>query len=277
VKNTSSTESVKTDVLKASGMQVSANSGTATIAAASSVDPQEIEKFNRLSATWWDATGPMWPLHTLNGLRCGYIVQHLVRHFKLDADGSAPLAGLRILDIGCGGGLLSEAMAHQGADVHGVDISDGNIAAATLHAHSMSRPPRYEHTTAEALNQRAETYDVVLNMEVVEHVADLSSFMQTCAALLRPGGLQVTSTINRNPLSMLSAIIGAEYILRWLPKGTHQYHKLVKPSELEELLERNKLDLVATTGVFVNPFTRKMSLSRSRLISYMIVSEKRLP
>lgn len=239
-----------------------------------SVDPLEIEKFNQLAATWWNASGPMWPLHTLNGLRIEYIVRNLVEHFKLNSDDPEPLVGLRILDIGCGGGLLSEAMAQKGADVHGVDISDGNIAAATLHAQSMNRPPHYEHTTAEALYQRAESYDVVLNMEVVEHVADLSSFMHTVSGLLRPGGLQFVSTINRNPLSWLSAIIGAEYILKWLPKGTHQYRKLVKPSEIEKLLDRNKLNTIASTGVFVNPLTRQMSLSRSRLINYMVIAEK---
>ncbi len=245
-----------------------------SIASSSSVDPHEIEKFNKLSATWWNADGPMWPLHRLNGLRSGYIVQQLVSHFKLDASTEAPLTGLRILDIGCGGGLLSEAMARHGAEVHGVDISDGNIAAATLHARSMSRPPHYEHTTAEALYARGEDYDVVLNMEVVEHVADLSSFMRTCNGLVGPGGLQFVSTINRNPLSWLSAIIAAEYILKWLPRGTHQYHRLVKPAELQNLLERDNLNKVATTGVFVNPLTRQMSLSRSRLINYVIVAEK---
>ena len=270
----SSTMPATTPVAVPLAAPVTAASGPTSIAETCSVDPREVEKFNKLAATWWDASGPMWPLHRLNGLRATYIVQRLVGHFKLDAQDPEPLAGLRILDIGCGGGLLSEAMATRGAEVHGVDISDGNIAAATLHAQSMDNPPRYEHTTAEELYRRAEWYDVVLNMEVVEHVADLSSFMQTCSGLLRPGGLQFVSTINRNPLSWLSAIIGAEYILKWLPKGTHQYARLVKPVELEKLLIRDNLNKVATTGVFVNPLTKQMSLSRSRLINYMIVAEK---
>ena len=243
------------------------------ITKASSVDPQEIEKFNRLAETWWDASGPMWPLHTLNNLRSSYIVQQLVDHFNASADSSQPLSGLRILDIGCGGGLLAEAMALQGASVHGVDISDRNIAVASLHAQSMKNPPRYEHTTAEALLEREDSFDVVLNMEVVEHVADLPSFMQTCCGLVEPGGLQVVSTINRNPVSWFSAIIGAEYILQWLPKGTHQYKRLVKPRELEKLLESDSFKMLATTGVFVNPLSRKMSLSRSRTIGYMVVAE----
>lgn len=273
--NKSTPDTADSQVSEAGASAAGRSDISASMAATASVDPQEIEKFNQLAATWWNASGPMWPLHTLNGLRSDYIVQHLVAHFKLNQQDAQPLAGLRILDIGCGGGLLSEAMAKQGADVHGVDISDGNIAAATLHAQSMSQPPHYEHTTAEALYQRAESYDVVLNMEVVEHVADLSSFMRTVGGLIRPGGLQFVSTINRNPLSWFSAIIGAEYILKWLPKGTHQYHKLVKPTELAKLLARDKLSMVATTGVFVNPVTRQMSLSRSRLINYMIIAEKR--
>ena len=246
----------------------------AEIASTRSVDVQEIEKFNKLSATWWDASGPMWPLHTLNELRTGYIIDQLLSHYGRNVADSEPLSGLRMLDIGCGGGLLSEAMARHGAEVHGVDISDGNIAAATLHARSMGRPPYYEHTTAESLSERGESYDVVLNMEVVEHVADLTSFMQTCAGLVRPGGVQFVSTINRNPLSYVSAIIGAEYILKWLPKGTHQYKRLVKPAELRNHLLRDQLTIIASTGVFVNPLTRKMSLSRSHLVNYMMVAAK---
>jgi len=138
----------------------------------------------------------------------------------------------------------------------------------------MQNPPHYEHTTAEALHQRKELFDIVLNMEVVEHVADLPSFMTTCCGLVKPGGLQIVSTINRNPVSWFSAIIGAEYILKWLPKGTHQYRRLVKPVELEKLLESGDFETVTSTGVFVNPLTRKMSLSRSRLIGYMVVASK---
>ena len=236
-----------------------------------SVDAEEIDKFNQLAATWWDEAGPMWPLHTLNNLRIGYIVNHVIKHYKRDPASDQPLAGLRILDVGCGGGLLSEAMAKRGAEVHGVDISDRNITIATQHAETMSNPPVYEHTTAEALHERSESYDVVLNMEVIEHVADLAAFVHTCNGLMKPDGLQVVSTINRNVISWVSAIIGAEYILKWLPKGTHQYRKLVKPGELSELLEQDGLIETDSTGVFVNPITRGMSLRKSKVIGYMVV------
>jgi len=247
------------------------------LAAAASVDTREIAKFNKLAATWWDASGPMWPLHTLNQLRSGYIVEQVARHFQT-RDTDRPLAGLRVLDIGCGGGLLSEAMARNGAQVHGVDISDGNIAVARQHAaeHAvgMEQIPQYELCTAESLHQRGEQYDVVLNMEVVEHVADLPAFMQACSGMVRTGGLHFIATINRNFLSWLSAIIAVEYVLKWLSKGTHQYHRLVKPSQLHTLLSRDGLRPVASSGVFVNPLNRKMSLSRLQLINYMLVAEK---
>jgi len=242
--------------------------------AAASVDQNEIDKFNQLAALWWDAAGPMWPLHTLNNLRKGYITTHVSRHFARHGQ-ALPLSGLRILDIGCGGGLLSEAMALQGASVHGVDISDRNIAIAQQHAIGHANPPvLYELTSAEALWERGEQYDVVLNMEVVEHVADLRAFMKACNGVVRQGGLQVVSTINRNPVSWLSAIIAAEYILRWLPKGTHQYHRLVKPSELDDLLIDGGFETLAATGVAVNPLTRRMSLSRFKPIGYMVVAHK---
>lgn len=247
---------------------------TTDLSKAKSVDAKEIEKFNNLAATWWDDTGPMWPLHTLNKLRIGYIVNHLIQHFDLNANSATPLQGLKLLDIGCGGGLLSEAMAERGATVHGVDISDRNIAIATQHAQPMRNPPVYEHASAEALLERGESFDVVLNMEVVEHVADLGVFVHCCNSLMRQGGLQIVSAINRNPISWISAIIGAEYILKWLPKGTHQYKRLVKPAELTSLLQKDNLQQIDTTGVFVNPLTRKMSLRKSRVIGYMVVVVK---
>lgn len=236
-----------------------------------SIDQTEIEKFNRLASTWWDADGPMWPLHRLNQLRIGYITEQLVSHFDLDTNNNSPLSGLKVLDIGCGGGLLSEAIAARGASVHGVDIPEKNIAIAKQHAASLGNPPFYEQTTAEDLQQRGEQYDVLLNMEVVEHVANLDSFMTACNSLVKPGGLQIVSTINRNPIAWFSAIVGAEYVLKWLPKGTHQYRKLVRPGELLNLCKRDGLEPVNSTGVFVNPITRKMSLRRSKSISYMIV------
>jgi len=242
-----------------------------------SVDQLEIEKFNQLASTWWDADGPMWPLHRLNQLRIGYITEQLVSHFNLDEDNDMPLVGLNVLDIGCGGGLLSEAMAVAGASVHGVDIPEKNIAIAKQHAESLSNPPVYEQTTAEDLQQRGEQYDVLLNMEVVEHVADLDSFMTACNSLVKPDGLQIVSTINRNPIAWFSAIFGAEYVLKWLPKGTHQYRKLVRPAELLNLCKRDGLEPISSTGVFVNPITRKMTLRQSKSISYMYVFHLKQP
>ncbi len=239
-----------------------------------SVDPVEIEKFNRLAEIWWDADGPMWPLNTLNRLRIGYIVKQISSFYGVSPDSLKPLSGIRLLDIGCGGGLLAEAMAEKGAQVHGIDIPEKNIYIARQHAEGMENQPVYEQVTAESLALRGQSYDVVLNMEVVEHVADLSSFMTACNSLVRPGGMQIISTINRNPVAGFSAIFGAEYVLRWLPKGTHQYRKLVKPRELQRLCSRDGLEQLATTGVAVNPVTKKMSLRKSRLISYMLVLSK---
>ncbi len=238
-----------------------------------SIDQSEIAKFDKLAATWWDPTGPMWPLHTLNQLRTGYIVEQLTKHFGLDPLAPEPLRGIRVLDIGCGGGLLSESMARHGATVHGVDMVERSIVIARQHAEPMYNSPSYECSTAEALLKRNEAFDVVLNMEVVEHVGDLAAFMHACNSIVGTGGLQLVSTINRNPVAWLVAIIGAEYVLRWLPKGTHQYRKLVKPAELQDLLTQDRFELVATTGVSVNPFNRKMSLNNSRLINYMLVAK----
>jgi len=239
-----------------------------------SVDPAEIEKFNRLAEIWWDAEGAMWPLHRLNQLRIGYIVDQITSFYKLPVKTTTPLAGVRLLDIGCGGGLLSEAMAQSGAEVHGIDIPEKNIHIAKQHADGMENQPVYEQVTAESLAQRNQTYDVVLNMEVVEHVADLPSFMTACNSLVKPGGIQIISTINRNPIAGISAIFGAEYVLKWLPKGTHQYRKLVKPRELQQLCTKDGFKQLTTTGVGVNPVSKKMSLRRSRMISYMLVLAK---
>jgi len=245
-----------------------------TNANARSIDPAEVEKFNRLASTWWDPAGPMWPLHTLNRLRTGYIVDQLCQHFDRDHNTQTPLIGLRILDIGCGAGLLSEAMARAGASVNGVDISHANIAAAKIHARDLNTSVQYEYGTADQLASGQTRFDVVLNMEVVEHVADLSVFMHACNRLVCPGGVQFVATINRNPLAWIVAVFGAEYVLRWLPKGTHQWHRLVKPRELTAALQSGNLIPVKSTGVAVNPFTRQMKLVKSEWVNYMIMAQK---
>ncbi len=239
-----------------------------------SIDPLERERFNRLAAMWWDETGPMWPLHRLNKFRTGIIVNQIHRQFGTDPLSEHPFTNLKLLDIGCGGGILSETMARFGADVHGVDISDKNIEIAVQHAAGQNLPVRYDVATAESLAAKGHQYDIVLNMEVVEHVADVALFMNACNAMVRDGGVQFVSTINRNPLAWFIAIFGAEMVLRWLPKGTHQYAKLVKPKELEALLGQGQLEVVARTGVKVNPFNRQISTSSSELVNYMLFTKK---
>ena len=245
-----------------------------TTSASSSIDPQERERFDRLAEMWWDDKGPMWPLHRLNQFRTGIIVNAIHRHLGTDSDLAIPFTDLKLLDIGCGGGILSETMARYGAQVHGVDISEKNIAIARQHAAASALNIQYDMTTAEALAESGERYDIVLNMEVVEHVADLPLFMRACNTLVKGGGVQFVSTINRNPISGCVAIFGAEYVLRWLPKGTHQYAKLVKPKELEALLNEGNLQVVERTGVAVNPFNRSMSATASERVSYMLFAKK---
>lgn len=240
-----------------------------------SVDPVEVQKFNRLSATWWNETGPMWPLHRLNKFRIGVIEKVICQQLQIDPSIAQPLKGLQVLDIGCGGGILSESMARRGAVVHGVDVSSGNIAAAKIHAQTQpDLEIQYELSTAEDLATRDRRYDIVLNMEVIEHVADLESFVSACNKLVKPGGMQFVSTINRNPIAWLIAVFGAEYVLRWLPKGTHQYRKLVKPEELLKLLDQDHFSVVARTGVAVNPFTRSMSAAKSEWVNFMFAAIK---
>jgi len=238
------------------------------------LDPAEAARFEKLAQLWWQADGPFWPLHRLNGLRVGYIRDRLAGHFNRAATAGAPLAGLGLLDIGCGGGLLSEAMARLGAEVHGVDGVEKNIRIAERHAQASGLAIRYEWTGAEDLLARGASYDAVLNMEVVEHVADLPLFMRTCAGLVRPGGMMVVATINRTWASFLGAILGAEYVLRWLPKGTHQWRKFPSPEELRALLERDGMRVVGRTGVGMNPWRRTFRLTRYEGINYMLVAVK---
>ncbi|WP_018173895.1 MULTISPECIES: bifunctional 2-polyprenyl-6-hydroxyphenol methylase/3-demethylubiquinol 3-O-methyltransferase UbiG [unclassified Thioalkalivibrio] len=238
------------------------------------VDPAEVERYRALAEMWWEPDGRLWPLHVLNGLRSDYIRDQLCHSLGRDAEAERPLDGLRILDIGCGGGLLSEAMARLGANVLGVDVVDRNIAAARLHAAEQGLDIEYEVNTAEALAARGETFDVILNMEVVEHVADLPAFMASVNRMLRAGGHTFVATINRNPVSFVVAIVGAEYLFRILPRGTHQWKRFVTPRETRALLARDGLEPVAQTGVKVNPLSRRMWLSRSMSVNYMLLARK---
>lgn len=238
------------------------------------LDPKEAAHYTKLADTWWDREGPMWPLHKLNQLRIGWIEQQLKALGY--GDPSRPLAGLRVLDIGCGGGILSESLAKRGALVHAIDPVERNIRVATKRAIQTRSGVEFEHASVETLVERGFGYDIVFNMEVVEHVADFDVFMDACNALVRPGGAMFVATINRNPLSGLIAIFGAEYVLRWLPRGTHQYHKLVRPSELREALERGGLTAMDWAGVKVNPINRRFSIQRSLMVNYMTVARKPL-
>lgn len=234
---------------------------------------EEIEKFNALAATWWNPDGPMWPLHKLNHVRLPFILQALSREGFGGDDPAYPLRALKVLDIGCGAGLLSESMASLGASVTGVDPADRNIAIATSHAEQSGLDIEYLEGSVETLQDR--DFDIVLNMEVVEHVDNLPFFMSRCNALTRPGGMQFLATINRNPLSWLVAIVGAEYVLRWLPRGTHQWRKFVKPDELESMLANDGLELREKRGVSVNPFNRAYTVTRFTGVNYMMAARKK--
>lgn len=238
------------------------------------VDPAEVQRYRALADMWWQRDGKLWPLHVLNELRTGYIRDQLAALHGRDPAAPEPLRGLRMLDIGCGGGLLSEAMARLGADVHGVDVVDSNIQVARLHAAEQGLAIDYETTTAEALTGRDARYDVVLNMEVVEHVADLPAFMAAVNRLVAPGGHTFVATINRNPVSYVVAILGAEYIFRLLPRGTHQWSRFPTPTEIDTLLQRDNIHVIRRTGVKVNPLTRHMWLSPSLTVNYMLLAER---
>lgn len=205
----------------------------------------EVDKFNRLAATWWDESGPMWPLHRLNALRVPYILERVAERWPGCANGD--LSGLSVLDIGCGAGILSESMAAQGARVHGIDPANRNIRIAARHAQVNDLSIRYETGAVESLTT-GNRFDLVLNMEVVEHVDDLPAFMATCASHVAPGGMMVLATINRTLYSLVTAIFGAEYILGWLPRGTHEWSRFVTPRELSGLLADNGFETLVPGG-----------------------------
>ena len=216
------------------------------------VDPAEIAKFEAMAAEWWDPNGKFKPLHMMNPVRLEYITTQIAEEFDRDLTGNLPFKGLRILDIGCGGGLLCEPMARLGAKVVGADAAERNIPVARIHAEQSGLDIDYRHTTAEALAKSGEQFDVVLNMEVVEHVADPLGYLSACHDLLRPGGLHLCSTINRNPKSFAMAIVGAEWVMRWLPKGTHEWSKFITPDELFKLIEDAGMRPVDRKGYVFN-------------------------
>ena len=245
-----------------------------TDAARTTIDQSEVDRFSALAAEWWNPHGKFKPLHKFNPVRLGYIRDRAAETFGRDPKAPRPLEGLRLLDIGCGGGLLSEPMARMGADVVGADASEKNIRIAETHAAGSGVSVDYRAVTAEALADAGETFDIVLNMEVVEHVSDVDFFLSTCASMVRPGGMMVVATINRTMKAAALAIFAAENVLRWLPRGTHQYEKLVRPEEIEKPLAASGLTITERTGVFFSPFTNQWNLSRDMDVNYMMIAKR---
>ena len=238
----------------------------------STVDPAEVARFSQLSEEWWDPQGRMAPLHKINPLRLGWIRDTACRKFNRNPRSLKSLDHLRILDIGCGAGLLSEPLARLGAQVIGIDPSDSNIAAAKVHAARSNVLIDYRATTVEEMGN-LERFDVVLAMEVIEHVTDVGLFLQRCTALMKPQGVMVVSTLNRTLKSFALAIVGAEYVLRWLPRGTHQWSKFVTPAELAQHLHKSRLEIAEQTGVIYTPFADRWSLSSDMDVNYMVTAE----
>ena len=236
----------------------------------STVDPAELARFSALAETWWDSNGPMRPLHRLNPTRLAWIKEQIAAHFSRDAADPRALGGLRILDVGCGAGILAEPLTRMGGDTVGIDPSAENIAAAKVHAETSGLAVDYRATTAEALAESRERFDVVTVLEVVEHVTDVKAFVATCVSLIRPGGIVFFSTINRTIKAFLLAIVGAEYVLGWLPRGTHHYDKLVTPSELTDAVRAAGLEPAAETGVMYAPLGDVWRLTEDMDVNYMM-------
>ncbi|MCF4167039.1 bifunctional 2-polyprenyl-6-hydroxyphenol methylase/3-demethylubiquinol 3-O-methyltransferase UbiG [Zavarzinia compransoris] len=243
-------------------------------AARTTIDPGEVAQFAAIAAEWWDPNGKFKPLHKFNPTRLTFLRERLGAHFGLPESAAKPFAGLRFLDIGCGGGLLSEPMARLGATVVGADAAEENVKTAAVHAEQSGLDIDYRHTSAEALAQAGERFDVVLNMEVVEHVADLNLFMAACAAMVKPGGMMVTATLNRTMKAFALAIVGAEYVLGWLPRGTHKFQKFVKPSELAATIRPTGLEIREVAGVTYNPLADQWRVGGDVDVNYMMVSTR---
>ena len=240
-----------------------------------SIDPDEVEKFSAMAADWWDPKGQFRPLHKFNPVRLGFIRDTAVTHFGLDERSRKPLTGLRVLDIGCGGGLVAEPMTRLGADVVAVDASEANIKTAMTHAEETGLSIDYRAGTAEGLLEAgAEPFDIVLTLEVVEHVADPAQFLGDTAALVRPGGLMIAATLNRTPKAYALAVVGAEYILGWLPRGTHDFSKFLTPDEVAAPLKAAGLEPDPPQGISYNPLSDAWRLSGDTKVNYMLVAKR---
>lgn len=241
------------------------------MSAQSSIDPAEVERFSRIAAEWWDPNGKFAPLHRFNPVRLAFIRDQALYRFGRDPKARRPFEGLRLLDIGCGGGLLSEPMTRLGFEVAAVDASERNIATARTHAEQQGLSIDYRASTAEALLEAGEPpFDVILNMEVIEHVADPGEYLRTCARLLKPGGLMIVATLNRTLKAFALAKVGAEYVLRWLPAGTHDWSKFLKPDEIRDFLSGQPVEVDGPFGVVFNPLTGRWTESTDTGVNYMM-------
>jgi len=236
----------------------------------STVDPAEVARFDRLAREWWDPKGPMRALHRLNPVRLRYIRDQACQRFGRDEGAARPLEGLSALDVGCGAGLLSEPLARVGATVISLDPAPTNVAVARRHAERAGLSIDYREEEVEAVVERGERFDIVLAMEVVEHVADMPAFVSACCRAVKPGGLLVMATINRTLRAYALAIVGAEYVLGWLPRGTHRWEKFVTPDELADAIEDGGLEVADRRGVVYNPFADQWTLARDTAVNYMI-------
>ena len=239
----------------------------------STINKEEIQKFSNLAEEWWDVNGKFKPLHMFNPIRIEYILEEISKHFKLNRKKKLLLKNLEILDIGCGGGLISEPMARLGGNVTGIDAAEKNIKIAALHSKENNLKINYLNKSPEQLKEK-EKFDIILNLEIVEHVDNLDLYLQSCYDLLKKNGLMFTATINRTLISYVKAIIGAEYILRWLPIGTHDWNKFFKPSEIEEKISNLDFSIIETKGLEFNPFTQKWKTSNNLSVNYIVTSVK---
>lgn len=241
---------------------------------ATTVNPDEVAWFTAIADEWWDPNGKFRPLHKFNPTRLTFIRDQLCAHFGRDPEAERPLEGLKILDIGCGGGLISEPLCRMGAEMTSIDAGEKNIKTALVHAEQNGLSIDYRHTTAEALAADGLSFDAVLNLEVIEHVADVDLFLEASCALVRQDGVMIGATLNRTPKSFLMAKVGAEYVLRWLPRGTHDFRKFIKPSEFSEGLRRNGMSVTKMNGMTFNPLRDSWSLSQDLSVNYLLFAVK---
>ncbi|MDB4340008.1 bifunctional 2-polyprenyl-6-hydroxyphenol methylase/3-demethylubiquinol 3-O-methyltransferase UbiG [Pelagibacteraceae bacterium] len=237
------------------------------------INKEEIQKFSKLAHEWWDVNGKFKPLHMFNPIRIEYIIEITKDYFKIKNDKSNPLKGLSILDIGCGGGLISEPMARLGGNVTGIDASEKNIKIAKMHSTKSKLKINYINKSPEQLGKERK-FDIILNLEIIEHVDNVELYIKSCYDLLKKDGLMFTATLNRSLVSYIKAIIGAEYILKWLPIGTHDWNKFLKPEELEKLLHNEKFSTLDIKGLEYNPILKKWKKSDNLSVNYIVSSSK---